>query len=200
MNVHLLTPFSRPDNLPRLLVLLGPQRIIWHPITGPDLRIPTYRWVQPHQLSAPVPLEQDPAYWKLNRWIESQEIINDDWYGFLNDDDGLEDNVADMLRQQSSQSVIIISMRRGMRCPARVAGFRHDTSTLLAGPENMHVNSVGLEQMFVKGDVLRHLRFTNWSGADGQLIEHVVVTFPTQYMPDYYALFNLLEPGRWDHK
>ena len=164
----------------------------WHPICDVRVDFPA-PWIVP--IFVVPPPEWDPCYWKHNYWIETQPIVDGDWYGFMNDDDGYEPNVMDMIRSKTSSHVVVISMKRGHHVPPDEP---HGTSTLKAAPENMRLCSVGVQQLFVRGYVLRTMRFVNDHFADGLMVESVTRRFATTYEPNYYAQFNRFQPGRWD--
>src|ERR1017187_10133447 len=133
VNCHILTPFSRPENLPALIRNLEPQGIQWHLIahdytsvekTLDGIGWPT--WVD--LIKGELPDDWDPCYWKLNHWIEDQTIVDDDYYAFLCDDDGYEPGFWDAIRQthQTECDVIFVSMKRGVCVPP---GSRWGTET-----------------------------------------------------------------------
>jgi hypothetical protein len=194
--VHIITPFHRPQNASALIAHLEPMRVIWHPICDVHVEFDA-PWIVP--LYVVLPPGRLILHQKHNYWIETQPIVDSDWYGFMNDDDGYEPNVMDMVRSKTTSQVVVISMKRGDRTPPGTPpGSAHDIYTLRAAPEEMRVCYAGVEQLFVRGSVLRTLRFVDDNCGDGLMMEYVTRRFPTTYEPNYYALFNVLEAGRWD--
>lgn len=191
--VHILTPFHRPENVPALVAHLEPMRVIWHPICDVQVDFDA-PWIVP--IFAVPPPEWDACYWKHNHWIATQPIVDTDWYGFMNDDDGYEPDVMDMIRSKTNSQLVVVSMKRGNRAPAGTGC--PGTSTLLAKPEFMKECHVGVQQLFVRGSILRTMQFMNHYHADGFMMENLTQRFPTTYKPKFFAKFNILEPGRWD--
>jgi hypothetical protein len=61
----------------------------------------------------------------------------------------------------------------------------------------MRIGSVGLEQIVVRGKVLKKYRLGMHIAGDGELISRITQENPAAYASDIYALFNYFEPGRW---
>ena len=141
---------------------------------------------------------KDPCYAKLNCFLNHTDTIDPDaWYGFMCDDNLLGPSVLHDIDYTESD-VVIISSKRGNH------KIYHDTSTLVASPENMTTNKVDLGQIFVKGKVLLEKRaltdhiFEDYSGADGRFAESIKDKYTVKYDPELFSYFNALEPGRWD--
>jgi hypothetical protein len=130
-------------------------------------------------------------YSKLNQFIETVPLYDNEFYCFFCDDDYYPPNFFDRIRS-SSADVIICSMKRG-----DVPLDPHPTSTLFAYPENMCIRKVGLEQIFLKGSILKKSRFAKHHEADGLLIPQVTQHHKTEYIDDLFVWFNYLQPGRW---
>jgi hypothetical protein len=196
-NVHIITPFKRVENKEKITGLLRQLHIIWHPILSDKQTSFDEPWIAPIE-TASSPSDWQECYWKINQWIERQQIIDDDWYGFANDDDGYEPNVIDMVRTKNKKAVII-SMKSGQHIP-NDGHVPHSTATRFAAPENMAYDKLTLLQLFIRGSVLKSARFENDYGADGKMAEYLIKNFPgdIDYEPEYYGKFNLFQPGRWD--
>ena len=74
----------------------------------------------------------------------------------------------------------------------------HPMNTLYAKPENIAICHVGIEQIFIKGKILKRMEFENHEYADGKIAVELHQRYKCQFMPDVYALFNYLEPGRYE--
>ena len=93
--------------------------------------------------------EVDSCYSKINYFIETQKINDEDYYCMMGDDDSIEDNVFEEIRKEHAD-VVFVSMKRGHYTPTDVPEVnQHPTNTLWARPEYIKVGTVGLEQMFM---------------------------------------------------
>jgi hypothetical protein len=183
MEFRIITPFSRPHNIPALVENLpraGVNR--WIPIPHELVAFPALDWLQP--LPSPVqPAGWDLCYWKLNYAIDRIEYDPAVYYGFLCDDDTIDGGAIDQIRFDGSE-VLVISARRyaeGKHC-----------GSLIAAPENARVCHVGVEQIFIRGDVLSHYRFENACTADGQLVERLAAERQVKYFPEVFCNWNIL--------
>jgi hypothetical protein len=190
---HIITPFSRTKFFGYYLFLLENENVTWHPVLSGDIEIGSYPpWVVPLRLS-PIPTGVDPVYWKMNRFIEKEPIVDNDLYMFLCDDDSISKDFISKVRNISSD-VAFVSMKRGMNQPPN----GHPTSTLIPFL-GVKAGSIGFEQMIMKGSVLKQIRFIENSGiADGLMAEYLQEHYPIHFCRDAYILFNFLEKGRWE--
>jgi hypothetical protein len=203
LNIHLIIPFSRPENKDKLIEDYRPMGVILHPIMFGDENIDfdepwTYQYIIPEATTDCDAMM--PGSYKRNHWIQNHTIIDDDYYVTVDDDDMYEPNVFDEIRKMDSD-IVIISMKRGHQTPVGVAEKRaYPTSTLVADPENMKMGFVSAQQLFVKGHLFKsHLHNENLHAWDGELAEHYVESGEQiTYLPDLFALFNYYEPTRWD--
>jgi len=198
MTTRILVPFSRPHLLPELIDLWEKERgkqVAFVPIHHEPIGIR-------HELDStiypffcdPVPENWNAMYWKLNYLLDQLPICNEDRYGFLCDDDAYEPGFFDKLNRLDDD-VIIVSMKRGNRCPP--GGNGHPPTTLIAQKENIKIGSVGMEQLFIRGKLLKNYRFKNFAEADGDLICRVVNDHKPKYLANAFIYFNYFEPGRW---
>jgi len=194
MNIHVITPFFRWENLDILITYLSGEGVIWHPIVDLTSEFEP-GWIQPMTVS--IPPDWHISSYKSKYFIEHHNIIDDDYYCFMCDDDLYEAGFFSNIRG-CSESVIVVSMKRGHH---RVdsTGSPHDVTTLIADPENMKRGHVSSQQYIIKGSVLRTFDVQNTGWSDGILAEYLKENFPIRYEPEWYALFNYLQPGRWDH-
>ena len=205
---HVITPLARFENVKKLIVILEHQNIKWHVITDDDYQTPLHfdeDWI--HHCVCP---NHSVEFWarsnnSINWFIETQDILDDDYYCVLNDDDGYEYDFFQKLQteieQHKDQDLIITSMKRGFQIPDNLPPVKqHPINTLVAAPENMVVCGVGVEQFFIKGKWLKQHRLPLTVYGDGEFIVELVKQYKTLYLPHLYVLFNYLEPGRWDKK
>jgi hypothetical protein len=186
-------PFSRYENADFYLNGLRDKNIIWHPIFYENPIEFNEDWIKPYCIGKTY-LEVNDPYLKFNFFIRNEEIVDEDVYCFLCDDDWYEDNVLDTIAQYN-EDVIFISMKRGHNDT-----MTHGSSTLITF-DGVRAGSIGLEQMFIKGRILKEVVFgqTVADGmADGVLAEKLQREQRVLHLPDIYALFNYLEKGRWN--
>ncbi len=201
--IHVVTPFSRPENALALLRHLSGQGVAltWHPLVS-DIPFPAgcvRDWVLP--LAVDVPAGVDPFCCKLRAFVESGRIQDGERYCVLNDDDLYAPGVLAAV-DAMPERIVVVSMLRGQRVPAYVAnGHYHPTGPLTAAPDRMHVGAIGVEQYFVMGEIFRlaDFRLDRPACCDGLVAEWLAATYPDdiRYEPELYVLFNRLEPGRW---
>jgi len=201
-NIHLIMPFSRPENKDKLVEFYRPLNVILHPIMFCDEVVDWdgEHWIHPAIIPEPSTSckAMMPGSYKRNWYIENYVIMTNDYYLTADDDDAYESNVFDEVSKMNSD-VVIISMKRGHYTPKSALPPRnYPTNTLIACPENMKVGFISAQQMFVKGKVfLQHPHNEEYHAWDGELAEHYVESEDILYRPDLFALFNYFEPGRW---
>ncbi len=178
MNYHIVTPFYRYENEDFLKE--NTKGFIWHKIEG-------------------IVDAKDQTYGKINQFIAEHEIIDDDYYQILMDDDALPDGFFDA-QKYYNQDIVVFSMLRGHQIPPGTEAFRaHPTDTLIACRDNMKVGSVGLQQIRFKGSIFKTLHCEDVYYADG-LVAESIRDREIKYVPDIFILFNYLEPGRWNQR
>jgi len=205
-DIHIVTPFSRPENKDRLIEAYRPMNIIWHPIMFIDEMVDfdhqgQNTWIFPlvipnEAASCKVKM---PGCYKRNLFIKNIPIIDDDYYVTADDDDMYESEVFDTIRLMDND-VVIISMKRGHHIPDSASEERrYSTSTLIAKPENVMAGKISAQQSFVKGHIFKkYLHDETVHHWDGLLAEyHMNDGEQTVFMPNLFALFNYYEPGRW---
>ena len=188
MIYHVITPFSRPQNISALMTHLSQFPAIWHPLAhnkehfrqlveaaGDDSR-----WLPDF---TPYPPETEAngscCYHKVNTFIERWGLIDDDYYCVLCDDDLYELDFFDKIQQHTGDVVV---------CSMHWLNGRE----LIAAPQNMRQGQVGFEQLIIKGKVFKRYRYKMDCQADGQLIETVCKENPVDYAPEAWVLFNAL--------
>jgi hypothetical protein len=201
---NVITPLARFENINSLKEMLEHQNVVWHVITDDDSKETvefTEDWIKHY-----VCPNKEFAFWErcnnsINWFIETQKINHDEFYCFMNDDDGYEPRFFDKMRsfvEKNSGEVIICSMERGHYIPDNaVPPRRHGTDTLIAHPHNMRIGQVGVEQIYLTGRILSENRLPLHVAGDGMMITEIVKKYPTIYFPELLVYFNYLEPGRW---
>lgn len=200
MNYHVITPFSRFENLKPLAGLLGACGVQWHLLldeTLPfrihftDCRIePTY-----YPVSAP--------FWRMwrnsiNSFITDGNIIPEDRYMILNDDDWYEPGFFQKIDAHKGKAIVCTMLRGHQTPPVSDPVRAHPTNPLIASPQNMHPGGVGIEQIILSGDLFATVRLADHPHADGMMIQAVYNAMPIDYAPEACVWFNYLEPGRWN--
>jgi hypothetical protein len=196
---HVVTPFSRFENLERIVRMLEGRPVMWHPIFDEGLAFDVefkQDWIKKSYSPKSVP------FWlmwadSMNRFITAGGLVQDDRYCILNDDDFYEPDFFDKVDKHDGE-LVICSMKRGHHTPAGVAAERaHGTDTLTGRPEEMCVGRVGAEQIIVSGRIFATMGFTGGVAADGECIVQTAAKHPVDYCPEAFVWFNFLEPGRW---
>lgn len=209
MTYHVITPLARFENLKPIMNMLEPMNIHWHVITDDDLGFSfnfQKDWI--HSYVCP---NGGRAFWErcnnsINWFLETQNIESGDMYCFLNDDDGYEpdffkkiETVRTDSRIIKDKSVLICSMERGHQIPPGLVHPKdHPTTKLWATPSYMRLGWVGIEQIIIKGSILRNYRLPLEICGDGMFICNVLRRHEPIYVPNANAWFNYFEPGRWN--
>jgi len=208
---NIVTSVGRLQNLKALKNHLQPQNVKWHVITDQDLGF-SINFFEPWVKSYICPNNHKEfwarCHYALNWFLETQEINDDEYYCFLNDDDGYEPDFFKKIREliidvknknNVDPDVIIVSMMRGDNVPIveshRVA---HPTDYLPAHPDNMQIGRIGMEQYIVRGKIAKRYRFANEICGDGMYIIEIVRNHGAVFAPYINAWFNYFEPGRWN--
>ena len=208
MQIHLLMPFSRHHLWQTLCDHYRSMGVILHPLVFLGETFPEYAggWVQPFQ--APFKQKGTPASSMgtstislINSYLESGLIQSDDYYVIVSDDDMYAPGVFDAIHGMRDP-VVIISMKRGYRTPPDLPPEKqYPHSTLTAHPDNVEIGSVGSEQIFMKGSLIKGIRLDETSPvADGILAVQLKEKYPIRYEPFLFAWLNYFEPGRWDKR
>lgn len=198
MNIHLLIPFYRKHLAKTLLHYYGQMGIIVHPICDEIDIEPfvdnTLEWVKPFLCPALKPGEQ--CYTKFNYFIEAGDLIEDDYYGFCGDDDMFEPRFFDDLKTHTAD-VVYNSNYRGDSIP-NDGTCGHGTSPLIiAEAGNVRIDYIGLGMFFVKGCILKDLRFNQQcGGGDGEFAIALLKAPTIEYRSWWFVFGNYFQPGR----
>jgi hypothetical protein len=204
--IHLIMPYMRANNKEVLLNAYRPMDIILHPIMF-EHEAAAISFDEPWIFPVIVPreYEQGPEGMEIqnikrNYFIQNCEIIDDDYYVAVDDDDMYEPGVFDAVKQMDND-IVIISMKRGYRIPDGVIpDRRYPISTLYAHPDNVRVGTISNQQSFVKGHIFKKYLYDDQGHCgDGRLaVRRKEAGIQTVYRPDLFVLFNYYEPGRWE--
>ena len=190
--INVVTAVSRPHMLHRVAATLEDQQIQWHLIPHAGVEVPRdiadLRWVTLHKGYEPGTKQAwfAPLYDKLNWFIGSGRMQEDEYYGVLNDDDFMCPDALIDLGRKAKTEVAFISM--------------HWTPghAFIAKPGNMRVGQVGVEQYYALGRVWRqHSFLLHLPASDGHMGVALRCCHDCAYFPDIYCVFNALEPDRW---
>jgi hypothetical protein len=215
MIYNVITPMNRPENIENMVQMLEPKNVQWHVVTdlGSEYSYEFNRsWIQHYECPN---FEQAEFYEKCNNamnWLLDNMTIHDDqMYHFLNDDDAVEptfyEKVSGVILEAKNKGInaeiIIPSMERGHRTPPEAKEpRRHPPTKLVADPSAVVVGGLGLEQMLIKGSLLKEkrYRFPLHCWGDGMFIVRAVRDNPDKTIccPNINVWFNYFEPGRWD--
>jgi len=200
--IHVVTAFARFENLDALILHYEKMGIIWHPVLfDNEQAIEETDWIKPFVIPFNPDLHDfiDIGYYKKNVFITDAEIINDDYYQIMDDDDMIAPGVYDALREKDDD-IVFISMKRGQNIPEDIIEKRqYPASTLFAMPENIIIGGVSTQQYITKGKIFRQLHFqVDYHCADGVMAVWLKDNFEVTYAPELFVWFNYFEPGRWD--
>jgi len=189
--IHIITPFSRNHLIDFLVEHLRQFNIIWHPICHENVPFPNESWIVPMFVDiSNLEPNQDICYSKLNQFLNCYDMLDDDYFMFMCDDDAYENkSLFEMIRRRNDD-VIFVSMKRGNLQPY--------IQLLIAHPSMIQVDFCGLEQIIVKGKILRQHRFVQFASyADGLLNVEIFKAHGAVFEPDEFVLFNVNKPGWW---
>jgi hypothetical protein len=208
---NVITSVGRLQNITTIKRHIQSFGVKWHVITDEDLEFSIQ--FKDEWISSYVCPNNHKEFWArchgaLNWFIETQKLEDDEFYCFMNDDDGYEQdffkkvaNVVQHVKTENSVDVdvIIVSMKRGNNIPEDVIDIRkHPTHTLIAHPDNMRVGGVGLEQIIIRGKLLKNYSLPMDVCGDGMFIAKAARENLVAYAPNVHVLFNYFEPGRWN--
>lgn len=204
MKFNIITPLARFENFEKLKNSLRKHNIVWHILVdqGTNHQIEEDEWINVY-----VCPNQGSDFWvrcnnAINWFVENFEPLENEYYGILNDDDNYEENFFEKIKNKFTENnnpeLIIVSMLRGNKIPTDVVPIRrHPTTPLLADSRNMRVGGVGVEQFFIKGNLLKKHKIPLTAHGDGEFVVELVKNYKTTYLSDCFVLFNYFEPGRW---
>ena len=207
---HIITPLARYQNLNKLINMLEPKNIQWHVITDDDSKFELkfdQEWI--HYYVCPNKENEffERCNYSINWFIDNHDLNPEDMYCILNDDDSYEPEFFNKLSNELNndlidneyKDVVICSMERGNNIPSDAVGIRtHPTYKLWAHPDSMHIGGVGVEQIILKGKILKNYRIPLLPAGDGEFIINILNNHKVFMIPNISVWFNYFEPGRWN--
>ena len=207
MNFHSIMPFYRKNLTQELTEHFEPMNLIWHPVCDIIDIQPfagnTKQWIQP-VLCPPLKIPGDQCYRKNNDFIDSVQIIDDDYYGFMHDDDMYVPGFIDKIKQQTAK-IIIYSASRGDSWPTDDIGPYNwpPVPLTINTMDDIQIGKIDMCQYIVKGEILKQTRFGNNSVCDdGHYAENLKNKWPDDILilPEIGINFNFFQPGRYTNK
>ena len=222
MKIHVLTPFFRKYLIPSLICHLEQHNIEWYPIIAPNEQIDLEKenlselfnreWIHPVVVKNFYPAEEKlGSLRKFNDFLDTQEIIDNDYYCFMSDDDGYEPGFFDVIRKQTAK-VIMCSMYRGNHFPsADTTCARHSSHPLfMRSLEDIRFCNVGQEQFIIKGEIFKKHRWRyhgnrygdRYTPADGAYAIELKEKYKDEilFLPNLFAFFNYFQPRRYNKR
>jgi hypothetical protein len=136
---------------------------------------------------------------KFNDFLDTQEVIDDDYYGFMCDDNMYEPGFFDVIRQQTAK-ILIVSAYRGDSIP-RDGSAPHGTNILrITSLTGIKIARIDFCQYIIKGEIFKQNRFDPFNKvSDGVYAVNLRLKYPNDivFLPDSYVFFNYLQPGRY---
>ncbi len=112
--IHAVTPFSRPGFIPAYATMLGVGNMHWHVLCHDESHLslfPKSDLITTYLVDAVTLAERqerglDWCYTKLNWFLRTARLVDEDYYGFLADDTGYPPEFFDNLRQRGGDVVV----------------------------------------------------------------------------------------------
>jgi hypothetical protein len=195
MRYHILTPFNREVNMKLLLENFHRPGVIFHPLIDRPIEFPKEGWIEPFRVILDRS-KKHPTFDIWNKFIGSGRLIDEDYYLFISDDDFLEPDFFEKIKNITTD-VILVSMKRG----DNITKSRYGTDTLIPHWHILMSSRIATEQLICKGKIIKNERFDDLTVADGRLIGRLWRSNPHKnftFVEDTFVWFNYLEPGRWN--
>jgi len=206
MNIHIICPLWRTHLVPTLIHYLEPMNIQWHPIMTAKEQVDfDPPWVHPLIVEEHPTDKTFRAFRKPNEFIRTQEIIDDDYYGFMSDEDMYEPGFFDVIRKQTAK-ILMFSLYRGdtlIKDGPKKIHWHPATPLIVNGFKNIKVGSIGLPQYIIKGSILKVSQFRNdHYYNDGHFAMMLAERFPhhIKFLPDLFVFAAYLQLGRYTKK
>lgn len=202
--VHVICAFYRKYLLPTHIEYLEPMDIEWivacDEVDIEPFKDNTREWIKP-VLVPPLKIPGDQVYKKFNNCIDKIDIVDDDYYCFMGDDDMYEPGFFNAIKEQTAK-VVIVSASRGNAIPEGLppAARQAAIPLILHRIEHIRVCNINLTQYVIKGEVLKQMRFNDKTQEDdGYFAEELVRRFGSELklMPEWFTFINYFQPGRY---
>jgi len=204
LNFHITMPFHRHFLLETLKKDIGAMGVYWHPVCDPD-EIKYFEghndeWIKP-VLCNYLTIPGDQCYRKLNDFIDTGDIIDGHWYGFIGDDDIYAPGFCEKICRFINAKIVTFSMSRGDNSPPTDSPYQWPGAPLYQHTlDCIRVANIDLCQYAVKGEILRQTRFGNASVCDdGNYIVGVKNRWPADIciLSEIGVFKSFYEPGRY---
>lgn len=205
---NVITPLARFENIEKLINMLENKNVQWHVLIDqgsehPDIvKLYNKSWIHLYSCPNDGVVFYERCNKSINWFIETQNFNLQEMYCILNDDDGYENDFFSKVQttiEKIKSPVIITSMERGHNIPESAVGCRAHPPTKLWGyPENVRENAIGVEQIVLKGEILKNYRIPLAVSGDGMFIVKVVRDHGAAFCTEANVWFNYFEPGRWN--
>jgi hypothetical protein len=173
--------------------------IEWYPIVSPERDVFEKKdWIHPIHTQELI-VGKEACFRKINDFLDTQTIVDNDYYGFIDDDSMYEPGFFDIIRQQTSK-IIICSLYRGDSIPNDNVAKHPTYPLIIKSLRDIYVCNIGLPQYIIKGEIFKQTRFNpiNVHG-DGKYAEYLKFRFSKDItiLSDLFAFGNYFQPGRY---
>ena len=221
MDVHILTPFYRKKLAKTLVYYWRQQNVFWYPLMAASdyVKFPNEDWVRP--VTVKELKKGDNCFIKVDDFRNTQNIIDEDYYGVACDETTYEPGFMDILKQQTAK-VVVCSSFRGDQDPSAPKAKTGASICIVKKVSELVRNNIGMGQYFVKGDILKTVPYAGeitevvtdgkpvHKGGKREIIKlqrdddgHYIVEMRKRYpndiaiLTDWFSFANYLEPGRF---
>lgn len=199
MKIHVICPFMRQHLLATLIDYLEPMNIEWYPIVLEREKFEiNIEWI--HQIIINDLPEGGLGYKKVNYFIDTYPIVDEDYYCLMGDDDMYEQAFFDEIKKQTAD-IIYVSLSRGNAIPTYEGVTPHATYPLIITKlEDVRRYNINFAQYIMKGKILKQMRFGYIENCeDGIFAEQLKEKFPNDYifLPNLFVFSNYFEPERY---
>ena len=207
--IHIITPFYRQELKDIHIKNMTPYKdlIVWHPIEQyfpSKWGIDKASWIKPTTMQIHTD-GWDWAYEKLNYWLQTNNIHDNDYYWFMNADCWCDAEKFFSTILCCNTDVVFVQALRGHNKPKGFEGtvLAQDITPLTVNTlSEIGLGQTDLGQIILKGSVCRHLRFPNNPFSDGMLADNIKASphLTIKLLPNINFYFNYYQKGRWKHE
>lgn len=205
MDFHVIMPYHRSYLHDILKEQFSKMEVIWHPVCDPDeikdFQNDTEEWIDPVSCCY-LTIPGDQCYKKVNDFIESTIIVDDDYYGFLGDDDMYAPDFVNKIKKFIDAGVIITSMSRGDNYTTDQVMYNWPPVPIYQHKfDDVRVANIDFCQMIVRGWILKNTKFHNSSVCDdGEYAVHLKNVYGNDicFLPEIGVFKNFYEPNRYN--
>jgi len=204
MNFHAIMPFYRQRLTEILIKHFESMNLVFHPVCD-RIDIQPFKdnkisWIQP-LLVRPLQIPGDQCYRKNDDFIVMADIIDEDYYGFIHDDDMYVPGFIDKIKKQTAKIIFYSASRGQAWATADIGPYNWPPVPLIINTiEDVRIANIDMCQVIVKGEILKQVRYGNSSVcSDGEFAEMLKKTWPNDILilPEFGVNFNYFQPGRY---